>query len=86
MMELIERSKLRDSLLYEQAKYMMSEHEQNKHTSAGFLLAVAELDSQPNVDAIPVKWIAEYIQSKLHHTVDEEVIQKMIREWRADHD
>lgn len=48
-MELIDRDKLRESLLHEQAKYMMSEHEQNRHTSAGFLLAVAELDSQPTV-------------------------------------
>lgn len=49
MIELIDRNKLRESLLHEQAKYMMSEHEQNRHTSAGFLLAVAELDSQPTV-------------------------------------
>lgn len=48
-MELIDRDKLREVLLHEQAKYMMSEHEQNRHTSAGFLLAVAELDSQPTV-------------------------------------
>ena len=48
-MELIDRDKLRESLLHEQAKYMMSPHEQNRHTSAGFLLAVAELDSQPTV-------------------------------------
>lgn len=48
-MELIDREKLREVLLQQQAKYMMSPHEQNRHTSAGFLLAVAELDSQPTV-------------------------------------
>ena len=48
-MELIDRQKLREILLEQQAKYMMSNHEQNRHTSAGFLLAVAELDSQPTV-------------------------------------
>lgn len=48
-MRLIDADKLRTILLEQQAKYMMSEHEQNRHTSAGFLLAVAELDSQPTV-------------------------------------
>ncbi len=48
-MRLIDADRLRQVLLEQQAKYMMSPHEQNRHTSAGFLLAVAELDSQPTV-------------------------------------
>ena len=80
-MELIDRDKLRESLLHEQAKYMMSEHEQNRHTSAGFLLAVAELDSQPTVKAIPISWIEEVALYKWHHTVIEEELLKMIKEW-----
>lgn len=61
-MGLIEANRLRQILLDQQAKYMMSEHEQNRHTSAGFLLAVAELDSQPEVNAIPVSRLQERIK------------------------
>ena len=82
-MELIDRNKLREVLLHEQAKYMMSEHEQNRHTSAGFLLAVAELDSQPTVKAIPISWIEEVALYKWHHPVFEEELLKMIKEWEA---
>lgn len=60
--EMIDRNKLRESLLHEQAKYMMSEHEQNRHTSAGFLLAVAELDSQPIIEAIPISRLKERVK------------------------
>ena len=81
MIELIERTKLRDSLLYEQAKYMMSEHEQNKHTSAGFLLAVAELDSQPKVEAIPVEWLREYGSRMLDFG---ESIERLIKKWERE--
>ena len=79
-MELIDKKMLRDSLMHEQAKYMMSEHQQNKHTSAGFLLAVAELDSQPTVKAIPIDWVKKYT-AVWHHTNIETVLNNMLSEW-----
>lgn len=82
-MELIDRKRLRESLMHEQAKWMLSKDPQMQHTSAGFLLAVAELDSQPTVKAIPISWIEEVALYKWHHTVIEEELLKMIKEWEA---
>ena len=48
-MELINRKMLRDILMHEQAKYILSDRMTDKHISAGFMLAIAELDSQPTV-------------------------------------
>ncbi len=82
-MRLVDADRLRENLLHEQAKYMMSEHEQNRHTSAGFLLAVAELDSQPTVQAIPAEWIKAYADERWHHTVTLTWIAEMIKDWEA---
>lgn len=46
-MELVDKRKLREILLREQAKYILSDRMTDKHISAGFMLAIAELDSQP---------------------------------------
>lgn len=46
-MELVDKKRLREILLREQAKYILSDRMTDKHISAGFMLAIAELDSQP---------------------------------------
>lgn len=79
-MELIEREKLRESLMHEQAKWMLSKDPQMQHTSAGYLLAVAELDSQLTVDAIPVEWIRKYAEGWRHTVIGDQML-KMIDEW-----
>lgn len=84
-MTLIDRDKLREVLMREQAKYIMSDHMQGKHTSAGFLLAIAELDSQPEVEAITVEdlrllW-TDYVVS---HGNPPENIETLIVRWRKE--
>ena len=51
-MELIDKKKLRDSLVREQARYILSDRMTDKHISAGFMLAIVELDCQPIVMTI----------------------------------
>lgn len=85
MRRLIDADRLRETLMREQAKYIMSDHLQSKHTSAGFLLAIAELDSQPDVEAIPVDdlqltWNSYYVR----HGHKPEDIQEIINKWRKD--
>ena len=48
-MELIDKKMLREILIREQARYIMSDRMTDKHISAGFMLAIVELDSQPVV-------------------------------------
>lgn len=69
-MELIDKKKLRDSLVREQARYILSDRMTDKHISAGFMLAIVELDSQPVLDAIPIEWIKRWIQdNRANHQV-----------------
>ena len=80
MRRLIDADRLREALMREQARYIMSDHLQSKHTSAGFLLAIAELDSQPTVEAIPVEWIRRWEDEWL----GTEFVELMMKDWEAE--
>ena len=79
----IDADRLREALMREQARYIMSDHLQSKHTSAGFLLAIAELDSQPDVDAIPLDELRElWIAYQVNHAMLPDDIEKLITAWK----
>ena len=84
-MELIDRERLRATLINEQAKHIMSDHMTDKHVGAGFLLAIAELDSQLTIDAIPLKDLLrlwnDYIVS---HGNAPEDIEVLINKWKKE--
>lgn len=78
-MELIDKKKLRDSLVREQARYILSDRMTDKHISAGFMLSIVELDCQPTVDAISVDWLRERASRMLDFG---EGVERIIQEWK----
>ena len=84
-MELIDRNQLREKLMHEQAKYIMTDHMQSKHISGGFLLAIAELDGMPNVEAIPVEDLQRlWEEHRTRYGHNAEDIGLLISQWRKE--
>lgn len=65
-MELIDRKLLRNILMREQARYILSDRMTDKHISAGFMLAIAELDSQPTVLTVNDDCDVKQLQRRVH--------------------
>lgn len=84
MKRYIEAYRFREQLMREHDRFVFGDKKQDKWVSAGLILALAELDSQPTVEAIPISWLEEVALYKWHHTYAERVINDMIELWRKD--
>lgn len=84
-MGLIDRARLKEVLMREQGKYILSDHMQSKHISAGFMLAIAELDSQPDVEAITIEDLRRIWRN--YYTIyghGPEEVETLIDKWKKE--